>query len=165
MAENKGRANTNSSPGLGDAKGLPRDFLQPWLLLLLKSWNAHGYALLRALTELGFTQIDHSALYRELRALEQKGFLYSFWDTSHNGPARRTYSLTEAGEQFLKTWVANMEHYQRMLSGFFQAYAKAWDEYRSEGRASGEKTGRTRKTAKTRISTLGGKQNAYRNNR
>lgn len=142
MTANKGRAKTKGpqggpSPGFGGAKGMPRDFLQPWLLLLLRNWNAHGYALLRALTELGFTQIDHSALYRELRALEQKGLLYSFWDTSHNGPARRTYSLTEAGEQVLKAWATSMEYYQRMLSGFFQAYSKAWEEFHA-GRGASE---------------------------
>lgn len=153
MIANKGQPKTGKrvegpSPGFGSVKGLPRDFLQAWLLLLLKNWNAHGYALLRALTELGFTQIDHSALYRELRALEQKGLLYSFWDTSHNGPARRTYSLTEAGEQVLKGWATSMEQYQRMLSGFFQAYAKAWQEYRS-GKGDEEEKLKTKRQNRT----------------
>ena len=125
-------AKSDPSAAGNGASGLSRDFVQPWLLLLLKTWNAHGYALLKALIEIGFTQIDQSTLYRELRSLEQKGLLYSFWDTSHNGPARRTYRLTEAGEQVLNTWASTMENYQRMLSGFFNTYAKAWEEFHSE---------------------------------
>lgn len=109
-----------------DDVSVPRDFLQAWVLLLLRNWQAHGYALLSALANAGFPDLNHSVLYRELRALEEKGFLSSFWDTAKSGPARRTYVLTEAGERVLGAWAKDIEQYQRQFSKFLGDYFKAW---------------------------------------
>jgi DNA-binding PadR family transcriptional regulator len=40
----------------------------------------------------------------------------SFWDTSENGPARRMYSLTKAGELFLSGWIDVLQTSQKILS-------------------------------------------------
>ncbi|HEY2203699.1 MAG TPA: helix-turn-helix transcriptional regulator [Pseudonocardia sp.] len=75
----------------------PRNFLQPCLLLLLRERSDHGYDLLARLRELHVAEGDAGAVYRALRGLERHGLVRSSWQTSAAGPARRTYSLTQAG--------------------------------------------------------------------
>ncbi len=104
----------------------PRDFLQAWILLLLRNWQAHGYALQSALASAGFTGLDHSVLYRELRSLEEKGSLESFWETGASGPARRTYKITQAGERVLGAMAQDMQAYQAQMATFLGDYFNAF---------------------------------------
>lgn len=41
-------------------------------------------------------------------------------------PAKRIYSLTEYGEQYLTTCATSFEHYQNMLRTFFTLYTNAF---------------------------------------
>jgi len=84
--------------------GLPKNFLQPCLLLLLKEEPGYGYDLVTRLKELGIDD-DSAAVYRALRALEEKSAVYSYWNTSSTGPARRMYRLTPAGDEMLEASV------------------------------------------------------------
>ena len=68
--------------------GLPKSFLQPCLLLLIKEEPGYGYDLVTRLSELGLVD-DSAAVYRTLRSLEQRGEVYSYWHMSSTGPARR----------------------------------------------------------------------------
>jgi PadR family transcriptional regulator, regulatory protein PadR len=102
--------------------GTPKNLMVPVLLLSLRSWNLHGYKLIQQLTQFGFASIDQGNVYRTLRQLEKDNMVKSEWDTSEGGPAKRIYSLTEAGEKYLDTWANSLEHYQSMLSRFFSMY-------------------------------------------
>lgn len=84
--------------------GLPKNFLHPCLLLLLKEEPGYGYDLVTRLKELGIDD-DSAAVYRALRSLEQRDAVYSYWNTSLTGPARRMYRLTPTGEEMLETSV------------------------------------------------------------
>ena len=66
--------------------GLPKSFLQPCLLLLVKEEPGYGYDLVTRLKALGIDD-DSAAVYRSLRTLEEKGAVYSYWNTSSTGPA------------------------------------------------------------------------------
>ena len=75
-----------------EGKACPRHikrFLEPCLLLLLRCDEAHGYELLEGLKPFGFEQnpVDSSTVYRFLRALEEREFVTSRWDTGGAGPA------------------------------------------------------------------------------
>lgn len=105
---------------------LPKNFMTPWVLLVLKQWNLHGYLILQQLNRMGFTDVDHATLYRELRRLEKEGFVASEWETGNSGPARRVYSITEAGEQMLLGWTDVVSGYQRMITGFFDLYSQVF---------------------------------------
>ena len=54
--------------------------------------------------------------------MEKDGMVSSSWDTSESGPARRVYSITHAGEAYLKYWAASLNQYQKMMDTFFQLY-------------------------------------------
>lgn len=105
---------------------LPKNFMTPWVLLVLKQWNLHGYLILQQLNQMGFTNVDHATLYRELRRLEKEGYVASEWETGSSGPARRVYSITEAGERMLLGWTDVVSGYQRMITGFFDLYSQVF---------------------------------------
>ena len=113
---------TKREPGAG----APKNFIIPVLLLHLKDWNAHGYELMQKLTQFGFQSVDNGNFYRILRQLEKDELLISKWDTSSSGPAKRIYSITLAGEEYLDTWANSLEQYQKMLDQFFSIYSNFW---------------------------------------
>ena len=108
------------------SRRLPKNFLTPWVLLVLKQWSLHGYLIMQQLKGMGFLEVDHPTLYRELRRLEQQGHVASEWQTDGSGPAKRVYSITEAGEEILKGWTDVVSGYQKMITGFFDLYSQVF---------------------------------------
>lgn len=102
----------------------PKNFTIPFLLLSLRGgFSLHGYKLIQQLTNFGFSSIDQGNVYRILRQLEKDELVQSEWDTSSGGPAKRIYTITDAGEQYLDLWASSLEQYQTMLDGFFNMYS------------------------------------------
>lgn len=66
--------------------------------------------------------ISPGTMYRTLRQMENNGDIESTWDTTNAGPARRMYSITEAGEAYLDLWMASLEQYQRNTNAFLRLY-------------------------------------------
>ena len=97
--------------------------LVPYVLLSISLQRAHGYVIEEYLKSLGFYGIEMSTLYRTLRQLEKDGLLYSDWEPGPTGPARRVYSLTEAGRSWLDAWADVLEAYRGMIDRFFGLYA------------------------------------------
>ncbi len=101
-------------------------FLTPYMLLLLRDWNLHGYQLWQQLMKMslpGLNEHDRPAVYRILRQLEEEGKVSSQWNTiEKSGPARRVYSLTDTGKNFLTLWAEGLEGYRRTLDFFFKMY-------------------------------------------
>jgi poly-beta-hydroxybutyrate-responsive repressor len=97
--------------------------LIPYVLLAVSLQRAHGYLIEEYLRGLGFLSLEMSTLYRTLRQLEKDGLLYSSWEPGPAGPARRVYSLTDAGRAWLDTWAGVLEAYRGMIDRFFGLYA------------------------------------------
>ena len=114
-----------SSKSLSNKK-LPKNFMTPWVLLVLKQWNIHGYLIMQYLSQMGFPEVDHATLYKELRRLESDGYIESEWQTDGSGPAKRVYKITDAGEELLLGWTDVVSGYQRMINGFFDMYAEVF---------------------------------------
>jgi len=109
----------------GAPRDVPRDFLTPWLLLFLRNWNMHGYQLMQMMTISGLAAFDPATVYRALRRLEEEGLITSDWQTGDSGPAKRVYSITETGENFLQTCTSALKQYQGILDRFFALYTEA----------------------------------------
>ena len=110
------------STGLGS---LPRAWLRPCLLLLLAEQPAHGYDLLERLAELGLDRLDAAGLYRALRAMEQEQLVRSAWEPSSEGPARRTYTLTVEGREWLHVSAGALHLAEEALARYRARYAAA----------------------------------------
>jgi poly-beta-hydroxybutyrate-responsive repressor len=112
-----------SKPEAGPA-ALPRNYVQPCVLLLLAESPSHGYELLDRMAELGLTRTDPGGLYRTLRAMEQDGHVRSRWEHSAAGPARRTYAITEDGGAWLRRWAESLGDVHQMLGAYLERYAR-----------------------------------------
>ncbi|MGB9757644.1 MAG: PadR family transcriptional regulator [Candidatus Bipolaricaulaceae bacterium] len=99
--------------------GRVRGLAQPWVLLALAQGPAHGYEILSRLSE---HELDPGGLYRTLRAMEEEGLIRSSWDTSGSGPARRVYTLTDAGWDYLQAWAVHLRRLRDELDRFLSAY-------------------------------------------
>jgi len=103
---------------------LPRIFLRPCILLLLREQPAHGYDLMERLRPLGFARDDPGRLYRALRALESEGLVHSAWERSDTGPDRRVYELTRAGMEELHTHAKAIAESERAIARFLSRYGE-----------------------------------------
>ena len=101
---------------------LPKNFIRPCLLLLLRERPAHGYDLLEQLRAFGFTRDDPGRLYRALRSLEDDGLVRSAWEKSQTGPDRRIYELTRAGSEALHEQVKTLASVVGTLEGLLARY-------------------------------------------
>lgn len=101
---------------------LPKNFLRPCLLLLLREAPAHGYELLDRLRAFGFEGSDPGGLYRALRKLESEGLVASAWQRSGAGPDRRIYELTRAGRKELHRRAKALAETRQMLASFLGRY-------------------------------------------
>ena len=90
--------------------------------MLLREESSYGYEIMERLEQFGFEQISVGTLYRTLRRTEKEGLSKSEWDTSEVGPARRIYTITEAGEEYLAAWAQACEQYQNVMDSFARAY-------------------------------------------
>ncbi|MBI1927522.1 helix-turn-helix transcriptional regulator [Candidatus Poribacteria bacterium] len=98
-------------------------FSQPCLLLLLHQKPSYGYELIDDLSKMG-SPADASAVYKNLRKMEQDGLVESQWDTSGPGPAKRYYQLTPEGEELLHAWAITVRQNKSVLEGFLSMYEK-----------------------------------------
>ena len=105
--------------------GLPKDFLRPCLLLLLREGDAHGYELLESVCTFGFDHSDPGALYRSLRRLERDGLVRSGWRESESGPRKRVYSLTAEGITELDHRASDLAEGERRIDAFLGRYLRA----------------------------------------
>lgn len=103
---------------------LPRNFLRPAILLLLRENPAHGYDLIERLGPFGFEHSEPGRLYRALRALEADGLVHSAWEPSALGPHRRIYQLTGGGAEELHRSVAALEAGRDRLDAFLSRYSE-----------------------------------------
>jgi PadR family transcriptional regulator, regulatory protein PadR len=101
---------------------LPKGFLRPCVLLLLREQPVHGYELLERLGALGFDRSDPGGLYRTLRGLEKEGFVHSSWEKSAAGPDRRIYELTRAGGEELHRHAKAVAAGADLLAAFVSRY-------------------------------------------
>jgi poly-beta-hydroxybutyrate-responsive repressor len=116
--------------------GLPRNYLRPCLLLLVAEGTSHGYDLLDGVRALGLGKVDPGGLYRCLRALDEDGLVRSAWQPSSRGPARRIYTLTAEGQDWLDAMAGSLAEVHRVLSMYRRRYVRLNDEIRpsDEGR-------------------------------
>jgi PadR family transcriptional regulator, regulatory protein PadR len=100
----------------------PRNWLAPVALVVLREESSYGYDLMERLEEFGFEEINPGTLYRTLRQMENEGLCVSELETTEDGPARRTYSITDAGESYLAAWAEGCKRYQNVMDCFYTAY-------------------------------------------
>lgn len=103
-------------------------FIVPCILFLLKDQSSHGYEIMEKLGDLDFVDMtpDPSVVYRHLRRMEAEGKVNSQLEPGSGGPARKVYSLTAEGEDYLHMWAMKIRRRKAALDKFIIAYEKAY---------------------------------------
>jgi PadR family transcriptional regulator len=95
--------------------GKPTDLIQGTLdLLILKTialQPMHGWAIAQRIRQLSkdVLQVNQGALYPALHRLEQSGWIKSRWGESDNNRRAKYYSLTRAGQKYLREQQASWD--------------------------------------------------------
>jgi PadR family transcriptional regulator, regulatory protein PadR len=99
-------------------------YIQPSLLMALKSKPSYGYELIQEICQFGFVegQAPPGMIYRHLRDLEENGLVSSEWETAGAGPAKRVYQLTAEGDEILSFWIGYMKEQAERLHRFVEQY-------------------------------------------
>jgi DNA-binding PadR family transcriptional regulator len=74
------------------------------------------------LRALGLFGITMSTLYRTLRQMEREGYLESTWEPGPTGPARRVYTITDAGHAWLDSSASILGAYRDTIDRFLGVY-------------------------------------------
>lgn len=86
----------------GFSHGQPlRGMLAIAVLGLIKDKPAHGAEIAQSLKDKFEIEAPRPVVYMLLRRLERHGFMVSTWDIQESGPARRRYTITEDGLEYL----------------------------------------------------------------
>lgn len=72
---------------------------QTIVLAILQDAPQHGYSIAREVERRSGNALSFKdgTLYPALHALEHEGMVAGCWEAPHNGPARKVYTITEAG--------------------------------------------------------------------
>ena len=119
----------------------PRDILAPFVLLAVSMQRAHGYVIEDYLRAFGLFGITMSTLYRTLRQMEKDGFLESTWEPGPTGPARRVYTITDAGHNWLDSSATMLDAYRQTIDRFLDLYGAGPGANRPDGDATTDKNG------------------------
>jgi len=89
------------------------------ILAVLAGGPRHGYAIAREIERRSADALSmgEGALYPALRALEREGHVTSQWEPQPSGPARRVYTLTDAGQARLAQQIASWKKFSRAVDG------------------------------------------------
>lgn len=83
-----------------------KGLLEGCILKIISEQNVYGYLILTLLTEAGFVNMKESTIYPLLVRLEKKKLISSYYEPSSIGPARKYYSITPEGTEYLKEFTA-----------------------------------------------------------
>ncbi len=98
-----------------------------YILRVLKDGPVHGYEILDRLARDGLAWGSPGSvggLYRQLRMMEQMGLVTSAWDVSGGGPAKRVYSITPYGMEYLYGVVEEMKALRQEIDRFIDAFER-----------------------------------------
>ncbi len=76
-----------------------KGFIELAILNLLKTKEFYGYDLVKQLVKLPGLQVAEGTVYPLLARLRSKGLVENFMKPSSDGPDRKYYKLTTAGEE------------------------------------------------------------------
>jgi DNA-binding PadR family transcriptional regulator len=102
----------------------------PWILLTLSNHDGtHGYEIKKIIK--GYMRdlnigLNITGLYRHLNMLEKRGMLFSKWDITNKGPAKRKYYLTESGKECLEHWMQTLSLQVLLIDRFFEKAKSAF---------------------------------------
>ena len=91
---------------------LRRGVLEYCVLSMLSSTSLYAFDLVRRLSEADGMVISEGTIYPLLSRLRREGWVSTTWAESVEGPPRRYYALTPAGERALVAFTADWRRFR-----------------------------------------------------
>ncbi len=91
---------------------LRRGVLEYCVLSLLSSTSLYAFDLVRRLSDSDGMVISEGTIYPLLSRLRREGWVSTTWAESAEGPPRRYYALTPAGERALLAFTADWRRFR-----------------------------------------------------
>jgi PadR family transcriptional regulator PadR len=103
----------------GDGGELLRGNTPTLILAVVTDGPRHGYAIAREIERRSSDALSlgEGSLYPALRTLEADGLVSSQWEPQESGPARRVYSLTDAGRAELARRTRSWRDFVQAIDG------------------------------------------------
>ncbi|MFC0525577.1 PadR family transcriptional regulator [Pontibacillus salicampi] len=91
-----------------------KGILELCVLVIVKQKDQYGYELAQNLTEK--IAIAEGSLYPLLRRLTKEEYLSTYMAKSTEGPPRKYYRVTEAGERYMNNLIEDWQSFQTNVS-------------------------------------------------
>lgn len=103
---------------MSDDQELKKGSTSTLILAVLADGPRHGYAIAREIERRSqdALKVGEGALYPALRALEREELVQSEWQTQDSGPARRVYTLTDAGRARLAASLSSWTRFSQAVN-------------------------------------------------
>ncbi len=98
-----------------------RGALELCLLSILARGRRYGYDIVQALAQADGLVIREGTIYPLLNRLKHEGLVDAEWQASPQGPKRKYYTLTEAGERRLATMRSEWRRFAAEVDGLLDA--------------------------------------------
>lgn len=85
------------------------------LLSVIDEEPSYGYEMVTKLRDRGLSLASEGSIYPILSRLQKAGAVESFLVQSSEGPARKYYRLTEAGDRTLRRWRSDWRAFARAV--------------------------------------------------
>lgn len=108
-----------------DSTQLLKGVLDAAVLAVISEKDGYGYDVVRRLREAGLSDVGDASVYGTLRRLFQSGALTSYVVPSDEGPHRKYYGLTPAGDEQLVTARMAWKDFSSAVEGIFQGSRSA----------------------------------------
>jgi len=98
-------------------------------MVVLTKGPMHGYELMQQVNRFtdGVISVKEATLYPTLRRMEKMGFVSSEWQRSSRGPRKRTYHITQFGDEYLEEALRRYEKILKKVGKMIR------DHYRGSG--------------------------------
>ena len=90
--------------GVERSSQLLKGVLDMCLLAVIAEQPSYGYEMVRKLSDRGLDLVSDGTIYPVLSRLQRGGLIDSYLEPSSEGPARKYYRITEAGDGRLEEW-------------------------------------------------------------
>lgn len=87
----------------------PARVLPVAVLTLIKDKPTHGGEIFQSLKDKYGIEAARPVIYMLMRRMERHGLMLSSWDIQENGPARRKYTITEDGLEYLNNGLERLK--------------------------------------------------------
>lgn len=102
---------------------LRRGVLEYCVLSVLSRTRMYAFDLVRRLSETDGMVISEGTIYPLLSRLRREGWVSSTWAESAEGPPRRYYALTPAGERALRAFAVDWRRFRDAFDALLPAGA------------------------------------------